>query len=613
MTVSTALFMADGTEYDLPAVNLPAAGVATVNVNNALASLPPALAGHLSQYGSTTLRFSGFPFAIIAQTTFGSPSLSLSYMAPFTAIATGAPAAQTLEGPWWARDAGVGGFLSLSNATGEQRTVSIQSVTASGQAQPAQSFTLAPHANQMLGLLTLIGPQVNAGDAGGLRVQFSGRMSEVNVTGGLENRQEGYSALIPFWMPPMASMATPAGSPVTLGHAGIMVGTPDAMMGFPAGTTFTPYLALRNITARSIAVNLTLYTEQGMPMPAPVQPLQPWQSLQVDMASVLRQLGLKGFNGMLTLAVSHTGQINDIMAAAGSVDARGTYVFEVEGRAVEQRVSKQSPYWSVKDGNDTMVALWNPSAKAEDVMLTLSYAGGSGQYHFRVHLAAYATANLDMMELIADQSPDTDGNVIPRGVQEGSFIFHSAAGLQTKVSLNANVGIYNVVKGTCYWGMIWCDGFSGPLLIHPGWATGNAAQIGVSQELNVWAEGQYSDGTTPGVNADFTSSNGGVDTDAPYDTRTNTNDSPYNQLQVGYSARSRTDVLTMTLVFQPSTANTIFVPIASAQWSWGFQATSSNGGQTWGLTGATPASKLQPSATTVFPAWASNLTSCGPS
>ena len=97
---------------------------------------------------------------------------------------------QTLEGLWWARDAGVGGFVSLSNATAEPRSVSIQSVTATGQAQPAQSFTLAPHANQMLDLLSLIGPLVSAGEAGGLRVQFAGRMGEVNVTGGLENRQE---------------------------------------------------------------------------------------------------------------------------------------------------------------------------------------------------------------------------------------------------------------------------------------------------------------------------------------------------------------------------------------------------------------------------------------
>ena len=506
VTVTPVLFMADGTEFDLPDVILPAAGVATVNVNSALANIQSAAAGitsHLSTYGSSALRFSGFPFAVIGQTTFGSPSLSLSYMARFTAVSNGPPAEQTLEGLWWARDAGVGGFVSLSNATAEPRSVSIQSVTATGQAQPAQSFTLAPHANQMLDLLSLIGPLVSAGEAGGLRVQFAGRMGEVNVTGGLENRQEGYSALMPFWMAPAAG-ETPGSVPITLGHAGIMVGAPDAMMGFPAGTRFAPYLALRNITGGAIAVNLTLYTEQGTPLPGPVQSLQPWESRQVDMGSLLQQIGLKDFSGMLTLAVSHTGQPNDIMSAAGSVDTRGTYVFEVEGRVAEETSSKQSPYWSVKDGNDTMMALWNPTGNAEDVMMTVHYAGGSGQYHFPIHLAPHATANLDMLELIADQSPDADGNVIPRGVPEGSFVFHSAAGVEKPVYLNANVGIFNVVKGTCYYGTIWCNGYTS-LIISPG-----STCVGVTQTTNLASKGQYSDGTTPGVQASWTSSNSSV-------------------------------------------------------------------------------------------------------
>ena len=39
VTVTPVLFMADGTEFDLPDVILPAAGVATVNVNSALANI----------------------------------------------------------------------------------------------------------------------------------------------------------------------------------------------------------------------------------------------------------------------------------------------------------------------------------------------------------------------------------------------------------------------------------------------------------------------------------------------------------------------------------------------------------------------------------------------
>ncbi len=199
-----------------------------------------------------------------------------------------------------------------------------------------------------------------------------------------------------------------------------MVGSRDPLMGFPVSTRFVPYLALRNITAHNSDVNVTEYTEQGVSLTAPVQTLQPWESRQVDMAGVMQQLGMSGFNGMLTLALSHAGQTNDVISAAGSVDSRGTYVFEVEGRAVEQRLSKQSPYWTVKNGNNAMIALWNPSRNAEDVVATLSYAGGSGTYHFPVHLAPYATANLDILDLINDQNPDAAGNLIPKGVQEGS-------------------------------------------------------------------------------------------------------------------------------------------------------------------------------------------------
>ena len=95
IAVTPVLFMSDGTEYDLPTVNVPASGVATVNVNNALSSAAAAnagsLANHLSQYGSASLRFSGVAPTVIAQTALGSPVRSLSYVARFTGILEGQP------------------------------------------------------------------------------------------------------------------------------------------------------------------------------------------------------------------------------------------------------------------------------------------------------------------------------------------------------------------------------------------------------------------------------------------------------------------------------------------------------------------------------------------
>ncbi len=505
ITVTPTLFMADGTEYQLPIMIVRASTVSTIDVRAALASAPAPLASHISDYGSATLRYTGMQSALIAQIALGSNSLSESFVARFNSVSIGLPAMQTLEGLWWARDAGIGGFVALSNASAQSRTVAVQALSATGQAQPAQSFTIPPNSTQMLDLLSLIGQQPSAGDAGGLRIQFNSLLGEVNVVGGLENRQEGYSAVIPFWQAPMAGMQAPK-SGSTIGHPGIMVGAADPMMGFPVGTRFTPYVALRNLTNQHQQVNLTLYTDQGTALTTPAQRLLPFQSRQVDMTKVLEQLGMKDFDGTLTLAIRHSGNFNDVMSVAGSVDEKGTYVFEVDGRAVEQRASKESPYWSVKDGNNTMVALWNPSASAEDVIVTLKYTGGSGQYHFRVHVAPHATANIDLKEIIANQTRDEDGNMLPIDLQEGSFVFHSAKDVHAPLSLNVNIGIFNVVKGTCYYGTVQCAGYYGSLIIDP--STFSLSADGEVQEIIAY--GQYSDGSTPGVAASFSSSNTSV-------------------------------------------------------------------------------------------------------
>lgn len=357
----------------------------------------------------------------------------------------------------------------------------------------------------MLDLTALLGRTFNAGEAGGLRIQFNGLLGEVNITGGLENRKEGYSAVIPFSQTPMAGMNMST-STATIAHPGIMIGAAEPAMGFPVGTRFTPYSALRNLTSNAEQVNLKFYTEQGTALTAPVQFLKPFESRQVSLNSILQQFGLKDFNGALTLAVSHSGGSSDVMSVAGSVDATGTYVFEVEGRAAEEKLSKQSPYWSVKNGNDTMVSLWNSSGSAGEVMVTLKYADNSGNYHFHLHLAPYATSNIDVKELIANQNRDQDGNILPLDLQEGSFVFHNAKDVHAPLSLGVNVSIFNVIKGTCYYGTVYCDGYTG-LIVSP---TSGATLPGGGPQLT--SRGQYNDGTTPGVTATWSSSNTGVAT-----------------------------------------------------------------------------------------------------
>ncbi len=67
----------------------------------------------------------------------------------------------------------------------------------------------------------------------------------------------------------------------------------------------------------------------------------------------------------------------------------------------------------------------------------------------------------------------------------------------------------------------------------------------------------------------------------PTDTGTDAGDSPSMNLPTGLSELKRADAFTMMVMFQPQLPNSISVPIASVQWSWGFDVVSGDGGNTW--------------------------------
>src|SRR6266478_4697376 len=56
--VTPVLFMADGTPYMLSPVHIAVSGVATVNINDALAGAPSSISSHVSQFGNAALIYS---------------------------------------------------------------------------------------------------------------------------------------------------------------------------------------------------------------------------------------------------------------------------------------------------------------------------------------------------------------------------------------------------------------------------------------------------------------------------------------------------------------------------------------------------------------------------
>ena len=479
--VTPTLFMADGTAYPLAPVTVPISGVATVDINDALAVAPKTVAPHFSQFGSLTLIYKypspGHLAATLA--AIDTPrSLSFVYMINEAMPMPEDNSLKVFEGLWWKHDPAVHGMISLSNTTDEHRTATLR-VTRSVRDSDTREVQLPPHTTQVL-TLEQLSPEASNQDnrASGIRVEYNGSSGAVMVTGSLANENSGYSANMPFWSHDATNVAA---QKISIGSAGVMVGKPDAIMmpGFTADTTFTPYLSIRNATAAPLDVVVALdYMNGSTPVnrKLPPQHLRPFEARNVDLQPMLHAAGLKDFNGNINLSFSYTGHGGDLILANGSVDQTGTYVFEVRPQGIGESIGRISGYWSVDNGNDAMFSIWNPTDAPQDITATLYYGDGSGQYHLPIHLAPQASTMLDVGMLIMEKTRDIDGLIIPSNVREGGASFDSAGhdsnAYDGKKRVTAVIagGLFNTENATCGMVCTYCNGYSN-FGLSPGSAT----------------------------------------------------------------------------------------------------------------------------------------------
>lgn len=427
---------------------------------------------------------------------------SLIFTAGFQAAVVNVPAGHNvLEGLWWRRDPGVGGFISLTSAADQQVVVALTVVGSRGASPPEISVSLAPHSTRLVDLdaLTagLSGPEQQTG---GVRVAYDGNAGDIIVIGGLVNQTEGYSAKMTFW-----THETGEATSLTIASVGMMVGKPPAV-GFPNGTEFFPYLVLRNTTTHSMVVSLELYFAGGGSIRLPEQSLPPLDARQVNLKPLLS--GGAKVSGIVNLVTTFSGASGDLIIATGSVDSSGTYVSEAIPQTVGQTLSREIPYWSVANGFDTMLSIWNPTASAQDLAIILYFGDGSGHYRMPLHLSSFASANLDIRQLISTGQPDPEGNGFPRDGAEGSLVIAAASGVTAPITIAANSGVFNVTTATCGSYCICCDGYTAISV------TPNPEDCPIGETDQLHATATYDDGSTYDVTttATWTSSNTAVAT-----------------------------------------------------------------------------------------------------
>jgi len=238
-----------------------------------------------------------------------------------------------------------------------------------------------------------------------------------------------------------------------------MNGPADTMMGFPKATVFTPYAYFRNVSSSPKVVQPSLNWMNGSsPQSAnlPAITLQPGQSGQV---AVPPSPGLTPES--LNLAYTFTGAVDDLIAATGSVDQTGNYVFAVEPHGVGQHGGVSSVYWAYGGGLDTMYTVWNPLSVAQQMQLILVGDTGATIYSVPIRLAPGASQTIDLYELFAVGAADAAGRVMPRGPMQGNAILTGPKNDTTeRLTVVISGGIYNSKTATCGETCETCDGFT---------------------------------------------------------------------------------------------------------------------------------------------------------
>jgi len=510
ITVSPILYLSNGVQYTLPPVKLEPAGTAVVDINQALAA--QGLAPYATLSGYVELQYQ-WPWGAICATVRNIDtvhSLIFIYglqppiddsLAKKSAEAT--QQGHIFEGMWWKQETNVTGFVALSNITGKGINVTVQVSDDASQNLGNHSVTVSPHGTKIVNLTEL---QAAVSTSGGILVTHDGTEHGLIINGGLEDEAAGYSAHLPLAPLPDASADV---SEASFAELGLMRGAADPMMSFPAGTVFAPYSVLRNLSNQPVPVTPTLWWMEGAAARSAQLPqftLAPHRTQNMDMSSLLSSAGLKNFNGSVNLVLDTKAQPGALLMASGSVDQKNTYVFEVLPRGVLESASKTLSYWSTANGDDTMVTLWNPADEAQDLVFTVFFTGG--HYGFPVHLGPRATQVFNVSEVIHNQIPDSEGNVIPASVHEGSGEISGTQGESEHILVALDSGVYNVQKATCGSYCQTCNGMTS------AWVIDNPFTLAVATNHQLTFIVQYNTGTQYNRTSygSWSSSNTGVGT-----------------------------------------------------------------------------------------------------
>ncbi len=470
-----SLVMADGTSVPLPPVKLQPAGVATVNIGDAVRHMPSDMAAHRSTYGMVSVSYSwSWGGAVLASVQNIDEIAMLSFHSNVQAdkarleATEKKPDSQRITAAWWRPYSSTEMFVFVGNSSDSPTEVNLLIRSESAVLLRKVPLTIAPHASVRVDAFQLLEKPIASGSVGSFTIEYTGPPRSLVAFGGLQDHSNGFSATLHLIEAHPEKARTKDAHQVIIAIPGILLGPQQTKMQFPQSTRFTPYLILHNTAPAARLVHLAaIYTANGVMNRISLGDisLRAGASTQADFKELLSKATIIPHEGAINVEETFAGNDGDLQSEAGSTDQSGNYVFEAEPQVEDWTISRTICYWTIAGDTNTMISLWNYTSAPEDLVLTLYYQGGS--YRLPIHLVGGADLDLDIASLSKSGVPDIRGVRIPTNITEGSAILSSADSDWSRMFAASSTSTFNIRTGTCTPQCGTCNGVTQEALLPP--------------------------------------------------------------------------------------------------------------------------------------------------
>lgn len=332
------------------------------------------------------------------------------------------------EGIWWLPSDAVTDYLILTN-TGDKVLNSVIVIYDSNGIPSRQNVTLSPRQTQRLSVRSQLQHAGLGGSYGGIEIDASNGAGYLDTAHLIFDEVAGFGAIMEmFQHHPLAKFQERAWGGVrqwTTRAPMLALANPDPALAFPLGTQLQPKVFVRNASAKGYTADIRFNwysgTSSGKSGITSIA-LKPHETRLVDVLAFQSQGLLPMDARWSSVIVSAPVQPDELTAVAASYDT--TLRYGTQTPFNDQLAAHwEGGKWEVDATHDSIITAGNGGIKPTRAQVTLFFNGGTGKYQIEQSLSPDEQLWLDLGQLIRNQVPDKDGNMLPKSLTSGTYQF----------------------------------------------------------------------------------------------------------------------------------------------------------------------------------------------